>query len=71
MNGTADIKAYINRFFSDELQYDETPAGAMERNQLRKWMLYWAGDETNSKLKKALSTEIPKTGVFRSKPFDC
>jgi hypothetical protein len=52
MNGTADIKAYINRYFSDELQYDETPAGAMERNQLRKWMLYWANEETNTKLKK-------------------
>jgi len=66
MNGTADIKAYINRFFSDELQYDETPAGAMERNQLRKWMLYWAKDYT-------VSQENPdaKTQVFRSKPFDC
>jgi len=54
MNGTADIKAYINRYFSQELQYDETPAGAMERNQLRKWMLYWAQEETNSELKKEL-----------------
>jgi hypothetical protein len=46
MNGTADIKAYINRFFSDELQYDESPAGAMERWRLQKWMLDWAKDYT-------------------------
>jgi hypothetical protein len=54
MNGTADIKAYINRYFSDELQYDETPAGAYERLQLQKWMLRWAKEETNSELKKEL-----------------
>lgn len=46
MNGTSDIKAYINRYFSQDLQYDETPGGAMERNQLRKWMLDWAKDYT-------------------------
>lgn len=44
MNGTSDIKAYINRYFSQDLQYDETPGGAMERKQLRKWMLDWAKD---------------------------
>jgi len=54
MNGTADIKAYINRYFSQELQYDETPAGAMERWRLQKWMLEWAKDEVNSELKKEL-----------------
>lgn len=43
-----DIKAYINRYFSDELQHDETPAAAMERLQLRKWMLWWAKDYTVS-----------------------
>jgi hypothetical protein len=57
MNGTADIKAYINRFFSDELQYDESPAGAMERWRLQKWMLYWAQEETNSELKKELANQ--------------
>ena len=55
MNGTADIKAYINRYFSDELQYDETPTGAYERLQLQKWMLRWAKEETNSELKKELA----------------
>jgi hypothetical protein len=54
MNGTADIKAYINRYFSDELQYDETPTGAMERWRLQKWMLDWAKEEPNSELKKEL-----------------
>ena len=48
MNEPIDsIKAYIQRFFSDELQRDETPAGAMERRQLQKWMLEWAKDYTN------------------------
>jgi|LakMenEpi03Aug12_release.lakeMendotaPanAssembly.Ray.scaffolds.fasta_scaffold6105447_1 hypothetical protein len=63
MNGVADIKAYINRYFSDDLQYDETPAGAMERNQLRKWMLYWAQEETNTKLKKQV-LKSSKTNKF-------
>lgn len=40
----ASIKAYINRYFSQDLQYDETIAGAMERKQLQKWLLDWAGD---------------------------
>lgn len=42
----ASIKAYINRYFSQDLQYDESIAGAMERNQLRKWLLAWAKDYT-------------------------
>jgi hypothetical protein len=54
MNGTADIKAYINRYFSDELQYDETPTGSRERFLLQKWMLEWAKDEANSELNKEL-----------------
>jgi hypothetical protein len=57
MNGVADIKAYINRYFSDELQYDETPTGAYERLQLQKWMLRWAKEETNSELKKELVSQ--------------
>jgi len=44
--GNTDAKAYIQRYFSQELQYDETPAGAMERNQLKKWLLEWAADYT-------------------------
>ena len=46
MNKEAYIKSYILRLFSDELQYDETPVGALERNQLRKWLLEWASDYT-------------------------
>jgi hypothetical protein len=46
MNGVADIKAYINRYFSNELQYDETPTGARERYLLQKWLLEWAKDYT-------------------------
>tara|TARA_R110000868_G_scaffold103681_6_gene285354 strand:+ start:773 stop:982 length:210 start_codon:yes stop_codon:yes gene_type:complete len=40
-----DIKAYIVRFFSKELQHDESIAGSMERKQLQKWLLAWALDE--------------------------
>ena len=40
------IKAYIKRYFSDDLQHDETIAGSMERKQLTKWMLEWAKDYT-------------------------
>ena len=55
MNKNELIKSYILRLFSDELQYDETPTGAMERNQLKKWLLSWAQEETNSELKKELA----------------
>jgi hypothetical protein len=44
--GNEDAKAYIQRLFSQELQYDETPTGAIERNQLKKWLLEWAADYT-------------------------
>jgi hypothetical protein len=44
--GNTDAKAYIQRYFSQELQYDETPTGAIERNQLKKWLLEWASDYT-------------------------
>lgn len=48
----ASIKAYINRYFSQDLQYDETIAAAMERNQLRKWLLAWAGDREQHSFEK-------------------
>ena len=38
------IKAYIKRYFSDDLLNDKTIAGDMERQQLRKWLLTWAKD---------------------------
>ena len=44
--GNTDAKAYIQRLFSEELQYDETPAGARERYLLQKWLLEWASDYT-------------------------
>ena len=44
--GNEDAKAYIQRLFSEELQYDETPTGARERLQLKKWLLEWASDYT-------------------------
>lgn len=56
----ADIKAYIQRYFSDELQYDETPVGAMERNQLKKWMLEWAKDYTVPQTTEAYMREWAK-----------
>jgi len=46
MNKVESIKAYIQRLFSDELQYDETPTGAKERYLLQKWLLEWASDYT-------------------------
>lgn len=39
------IKGYITRFFSKELQIDQTLGGAMERKQLEKWLLNWAKTE--------------------------
>lgn len=47
-----DIKAYIKRYFSDELQYDETITAAMERNQLKKWLLGWANDSIDETMQK-------------------
>ena len=36
------IKILIQAYFSDEVQMDETPVGAMRRNQLRKELLDFA-----------------------------
>ena len=47
-----DIKAYIKRYFSDELQNDEHIAAAMERQQLRKWLLGWANDSIEETMEK-------------------
>ena len=53
MNKEVYIKSYILRYFSDELQYDESPVGAMERNQLKKWLLEWARTDTEVAEKEA------------------
>ena len=45
------------RYFSQDLQYDETIAGAMERKQLQKWLLDWAGDRKQTDFSKR--PEIP------------
>jgi hypothetical protein len=37
-----NIKHLIVEYFSDELQNDETPMGAMKRNQIRKELLEFA-----------------------------
>lgn len=47
-----DIKAYIKRYFSDELQYDETITAAMERNRLKRWILDWANDSIDETMQK-------------------
>ena len=62
MNKEAYIKSYILRLFSDELQYDETPVGALERNQLKKWLLEWARTESNTEVKNywAHANELAK-----------
>jgi len=36
------IKILIQAYFSDEVQLDETPTGAMRRNQIRKELLEFA-----------------------------
>jgi len=38
------LKVLISQYFSDELQYDETPMGSMRRNQIRKELLEFAHD---------------------------
>jgi hypothetical protein len=38
------LKGLISQYFSDELQTDETPMGAMKRNQIRKELLEFAHD---------------------------
>jgi hypothetical protein len=37
-----NIKLLIKVYFSDEVQMDETPMGAMRRNQIRKELLDFA-----------------------------
>jgi hypothetical protein len=37
-----NIKLLIEVYFSDEVQIDETPIGAMRRNQIRKELLEFA-----------------------------
>lgn len=37
-----NIKLLIQVYFSDEVQIDETPMGAMRRNQIRKELLEFA-----------------------------
>ena len=37
-----NIKILIKVYFSDEVQIDETPMGAMRRNQIRKELLDFA-----------------------------
>jgi len=36
------LKVLISQYFSDKLQDDETPMGAMKRNQIRKELLEFA-----------------------------
>ena len=36
------LKILIRAYFSDEVQIDETPMGAMRRNQIRKELLQFA-----------------------------
>jgi hypothetical protein len=36
------LKGIIKEYFSDEVQMDETPMGAMRRNQIRKELLQFA-----------------------------
>lgn len=40
---TDNIKDYILRYFSDELEQDQSLGAKMERAQLKKWLLDWAG----------------------------
>ena len=37
-----NIKLLIKVYFSDDVQMDETPSGAMRRNQIRKELLQFA-----------------------------
>jgi hypothetical protein len=41
-NRINNIKLLIKVYFSDEVQRDETPMGAMRRNQIRKELLEFA-----------------------------
>ena len=39
------LKVLISQYLSDELQDDETPMGAMKRNQIRKELLEFASKQ--------------------------
>jgi hypothetical protein len=41
-NNITNLKSIIKEYFSDNLQMDESPMGAMRRNQIRKEMLAFA-----------------------------
>jgi len=47
------IKDAVLQYFSDHLQYDETPMAALKRNQLKKQLLQWAQTETEDSEKSA------------------
>jgi len=51
MNTDATIKDAVLQYFSDQLQYDETPVAALKRNQLKKCLLEWARTESNTQVK--------------------
>ncbi len=51
MNTDATIKDAVLQYFSDALQYDETPVAALKRNQLKKCLLEWARTESNTQVK--------------------
>jgi len=42
-NQINNIKSIIKQYFSDEMQTDETPMGALKRNQIVKQLLDFAG----------------------------
>lgn len=44
LNQKSQLRRLIIEFFSDDLQMDETPIGAMKRNQIRKELLEFAHD---------------------------
>ena len=47
-----DIKVYIKRLYSQELECDASIAADMERQQLRKWLLAWANDSIEETMEK-------------------
>lgn len=52
------IKAYILRFFSDELEQDQSLGSKMERCQLKKWLLDWAGGREYQEHLKRIELDI-------------
>jgi hypothetical protein len=53
MNTDATIKDAVLQYFSDALQCDESPTGAMKRYQLQKMLSEWARTETEDSEKSA------------------